>query len=142
MMCDADTRGLLTSAACHVLLRPNSSHVLTDMTCFPKFLMFSPPGPLNPFPFCCDIFFLRAFWFLYFSFSPLSARRFVRPALRLLSRRKGTAVVYQHRSVTSISKQPFHVVKWICHARELQLNNEACAIQQEVRRKSTQELLL
>ena len=69
------------------------------------------------------------------------ARRLVRPALWSLSRRKETAVEYQHRGVISISKQPFHVVKWICHARELQLSNEACAIQQEVRCKSTQELL-
>ena len=37
--CDADTRGLLTSATCHVLLRTNPSGVL------------SPPGPLNSFPF-------------------------------------------------------------------------------------------
>ena len=53
-----------------------------------------------------------------------------------------TAVVYQHRSVTSISKQPIYtVLTLICHARRLQLSSEACAIQQEVRRKSTQELL-
>ena len=35
MMCDADTRGLLTSATCHVLLRAKRSGVLTDMTCCP-----------------------------------------------------------------------------------------------------------
>ena len=35
MMCDADTRGLLTSATCHVLLHTNPSGVLTDMTCCP-----------------------------------------------------------------------------------------------------------
>ena len=51
---------------------------------------------------------------------------------------KKAAVVYQHRCITSISKQPFHVLIWICHAWRLQLSNEACAIQQEVRRKSTQ----
>ena len=53
-----------------------------------------------------------------------------------------TAVVYQHRGVASISKQPIYtVLTWICHARRLQLSNKACAIQQEVRRKSTQDLL-
>ena len=46
----ACTRGLLTSATCHVLLRINPSGVLTDMSCCPSFLMFSPPSPLNPFP--------------------------------------------------------------------------------------------
>ena len=49
-------------------------------------------------------------------------------ALWLLSRRKKAAVVYQHRSVTSISKQPFHVLIWICNPLRLQLSNEARAI--------------
>ena len=35
MMWDGDTRGLLTSATCHVLLRTNPSGVLTDTTCCP-----------------------------------------------------------------------------------------------------------
>ena len=90
----------------------------------------------------CDMFYLSAcslVSLLFVFFSPLFAR-LVLLALWLLSRRKETAVVYHHRGVTSISK-PFHVVTWICHAMELQLSNEACAIQQEVRRKSTQELL-
>ena len=44
-------KGLLTSATCEVLLRTNTAGVLTDMTCCSQFLMCSPPGPLNPFPF-------------------------------------------------------------------------------------------
>ena len=82
----------------------------------------------------CDIFILSACMLvsLLFVFLPLFARPLVRPALWLLSRRKGTAVVYQHRGVTSISKQQFYVLTWICHARRSQLSNEACAIQHEV----------
>ena len=79
--------------------------------------------------------------FSAFCFPPLLARPLVRLALWLLSRRKEGAVVYQYRGVTSIGKQPFCLLVWICHARRLQPGSEACAIQQEVRRKSTQELL-
>ena len=35
-------------------------------------------------------------------------------------------------NTTSISKQPLHVLIWICYARRLQLCNEARAIQQDV----------
>ena len=49
--------------------------------------------------------------------------------------------VCEHRGVTRISKHHFYVLIWICNAKRLQLSNEARGIQQEVRRKSTQELL-
>ena len=63
--------------------------------------------------------------FFVFSLCFLVARSLVRPELWL----------------SSISKQPICVLTLICHAWRLQLSNEACAIQQEVQRKSTQELL-
>ena len=44
MMCDADRRGLLTSATCHVLLRTNPSGVLTDLSLCQSGLL-----PLEPF---------------------------------------------------------------------------------------------
>ena len=61
------------------------------------------------------------FGFSVFCSSPVCARPLVGAALWLLSRREKATVVHQHRSVTSISKQPFCVLIWICQHAQFRL---------------------
>ena len=70
-----------------------------------------------PHGMACFLFFLHCLLVLLFG-----------RALCLLSRREEAAGVYQHRGVTSISKQAFHILIWICHAEAQYATRRAAQI--------------